>query len=80
MRRGEPGLSVLGGDPLRAPASGAGRRYAVAIPVALPGGGVWSMVIVTPAAEVVGAMAGFRAQWLLVTGIAVCAVGLLSFL
>ena len=80
LRRGEPGLSVLGGDPLRAPASGTGRRYAVAIPVALPGGGAWSMVIVTPAAEVVGAMAGFRAQWLLVTGIAVCAVGLLSFL
>ena len=71
---------MLGGDPLRAPASGTGRRYAVAIPVALPGGGAWSMVIVTPAAEVVGAMAGFRAQWLLVTGIAVCAVGLLSFL
>ncbi|MBP7516831.1 MAG: PAS domain S-box protein, partial [Desulfobulbus sp.] len=80
LHRGEPGLSVLGGDPLRAPASGTGRRYAVAIPVALPGGGAWSMVIVTPAAEVVGAMAGFRAQWLLVTGIAVCAVGLLSFL
>ena len=80
LRRGEPGLSVLGGDPLRAPASGTGRRYAVAIPVALPGGGAWSMVIVTPAAEVVGAMAGFRAQWLLVTGIAVCAVGQLSFL
>ena len=80
LRRGEPGLSVLGGDPLRAPASGTGRRYAVAIPVALPGGGTWSMVVVTPAAQVLGAMAGFRAQWLLVTAIAVFAVGLLSFL
>ncbi|NLB07112.1 MAG: PAS domain S-box protein, partial [Desulfobulbaceae bacterium] len=71
---------MLAGDPLGTPDSGAGRRYAVAIPVALPGGGTWSMVVVTPAAQVLGAMAGFRAQWLLVTAIAVFAVGLLSFL
>ena len=80
LQRGEPGITVLTGDPLSAPDSGAGRRYAVAIPVALPGGGTWSMVVVTPAAQVLGAMAGFRAQWLLVTAIAVFAVGLLSFL
>lgn len=80
LRRDEPGLTVLAGDVLRAPEVRTGRHYAVAIPVALPGGGAWSIVVLTPAVQVLGAMAGFRAQWLLVTAIAILAVGLLSFL
>ena len=46
---------------------------------ASPGGKTWSIVLVTPAKEVLGAMAEFRSQWLLVTSVAVVAVGLLSF-
>jgi len=54
--------------------------YAVVRPVELPGDTRWSMVLLTPAKEVLGAMAEFRSQWLVVTGVAVAAVGLLSLL
>ncbi|MGD9948410.1 MAG: PAS domain-containing protein, partial [Desulfobulbus sp.] len=53
--------------------------YAVLYPVRLFGGNTWSIVLVTPAKEVLGAMAEFRSQWLLVTSVAVVTVGLLSF-
>ncbi|MDD2462725.1 MAG: PAS domain S-box protein [Desulfobulbus sp.] len=53
--------------------------YAMLYPVRLSGGNTWSIVLVTPAKEVLGAMAEFRSQWLLVTSVAVVAVGLLSF-
>lgn len=53
--------------------------YAVLYPVRLAGGTTWSIVLVTPAHEVLGAMAEFRSQWLLVTSVVVVAVGFLSF-
>nr|WP_321466449.1 PAS domain-containing protein [uncultured Desulfobulbus sp.] len=53
--------------------------YAVLYPIRFSGGETWSIVLVTPAKEVLGAMAEFRAQWLLVTSVAVMTVGLLSF-
>jgi len=56
------------------------RMYAVVYPVELPGDTRWSMVLLTPAREVLGAMAEFRSQWLMVTAVAVIAVGLLSVL
>ncbi|WP_310600078.1 PAS domain S-box protein [Desulfobulbus sp.] len=52
--------------------------YAVIHPVVLPGDTRWSMVLLTPAKEVLGAMSEFRSQWLMVTAIAAAAVGLLS--
>jgi PAS domain S-box-containing protein len=56
------------------------RVYAVVCPLELPGDTRWSIVLLTPAKEVLGAMAEFRSQWLLVTAVAVIAVGLLSLL
>ncbi len=54
-------------------------RYAVFLPVELSGAANWSIVMVAPAKEVLGAMAAFSSQWFLVTGVAIVAVGLLSF-
>ncbi|MBM9613459.1 PAS domain S-box protein [Desulfobulbus rhabdoformis] len=56
-----------------------GPMYAVLYPVRLSHGKSWSILLVTPEKEVLGAMAEFRSQWLLVTSVAVVAVGLLSF-
>jgi PAS domain S-box-containing protein len=56
------------------------KMYAVTCPLELPGETSWSIVLLTPAQDVLGAMAEFRSQWLLVTGVAVLSVGLLSFL
>jgi len=56
------------------------RVYAVVCPLELPGDTRWSIVLLTPAKEVLGAMAEFRSQWFLVTAVAVIAVGLLSLL
>nr|WP_320011584.1 PAS domain S-box protein [uncultured Desulfobulbus sp.] len=53
--------------------------YAVLYPVRLSNGKSWTILLVTPEKEVLGAMAEFRSQWLLVTSVAVVAVGLLSF-
>jgi len=55
-----------------------GRVYAVVCPLELPGDTQWSIVLLTPAKQVLGAMAEFRSQWLMVTAVAVLAVGLLS--
>ena len=77
----EPGLALLDRDllgPLTATRP-ARKMYAVVFPVALAGGAPWSIVILAPVKEVLGAMAEFRSQWFLVTGLAVLAVGLLSF-
>ena len=56
------------------------RVYAVVCPLELPGDARWSIVLLTPAKEVLGAMAEFRSQWLTVTVVAIIAVGLLSLL
>jgi hypothetical protein len=53
--------------------------YAVLYPVRLTDGKTWSIVLLTPERQVLGAMAEFRSQWLLVTGVVMVAVGLLSF-
>ena len=52
--------------------------YAVVYPLELPGNTRWSIVLLTPTKEVLGAMAEFRSQWLMVTLVAIIAVGLLS--
>lgn len=70
---------LLLNDPLRQPDAVAGKVYALSIPVVLPNGQNWSIVIITPATKVLGVMAEFRSRWLFVTGIAIVAVGLLSF-
>ena len=54
-------------------------RIAVYVPVRLPGGYFWSILIASPENTVLAAMHGFRSQWLAVTSIAVCAVLLLSY-
>ncbi len=74
------GIVLLSRDPLQPPGQPGGKVYAVTIPIALPEGQSWLIVIITPAEKVLGAMAEFRSRWLLVTAIAVIAVGLLSFL
>jgi PAS domain S-box-containing protein len=73
-------LSLSHGFPDRSTdARNGDERYAVFLPLELSGADNWSIVMVTPAQAVLGAMAAFRWQWLLVTGVAIVAVGLLSF-
>ena len=55
-------------------------RYAVYAPVNLPGNNFWSLVVISPENNVLAAMYGFRNQWFMVTGVAICAVLLLSYL
>ncbi len=55
-------------------------RFAVYVPVRLPGGYFWSILIASPENTVLAAMHGFHSQWLAVTSIAVCVVLLLSYL
>ena len=52
--------------------------YAVVHPLYLAGDSKWSIVVQAPDKEVLGAMAEFRSQWLVVTAVAVTIVGLLS--
>ena len=80
LASGEEGLLKLSSDLFASVSPYPGKMYAVVVPAALPGGDSWSIVLATPAKEVLGAMAEFRSQWLLVTAVAVAAVGLLSFL
>jgi PAS domain S-box len=54
--------------------------YAVISPVVLSGDIHWSMVLLTPVKDVMGAMEEFRAQWLIVTSIAAALVGLLGMI
>jgi PAS domain S-box-containing protein len=79
VRQSQQGIQLLQGDPFSRDAPVKSRVYAVTIPISLPGGTTWSIVIFTPAKAVLGAMAEFRSLWSLVTGIAMLAVGLLSF-
>jgi two-component system cell cycle sensor histidine kinase/response regulator CckA len=79
LRKREPGIVLLSGDPLDAAPQAAKKMFAVSFPVELPGPTSWSMLMATPAQEVLGAMAEFRTQWLLVTSVAIVSVGLLSF-
>ncbi|WP_319549077.1 PAS domain S-box protein [Desulfogranum marinum] len=53
-------------------------RHGVYLPVNLPGGTFWSILIVAPENEVLYTMAAFRKQWLIVTVITTIAVGCLS--
>ena len=78
VRNGHQGIQVLHHELFPGDRPADGRVYAVTIPIRLLGRTPWMMVIVTPAKKVLGAMAEFRSQWLLVTGVAVLAVGLLS--
>jgi PAS domain S-box-containing protein len=57
-----------------------GAMYAVVHPLYLAGDSQWSLVVLAPEKEVLGAMAEFRSQWLVVTAVAVTIVGLLSVL
>jgi len=77
----EPGVALLDRDLLGPPTATRPVRkmYAILFPVEIAGGAPWSIVILAPVKEVLGAMAEFRSQWFLVTGLAVLAVGLLSF-
>ncbi len=79
LRRREQGILSLSGDLLHASPQAQKKMYAVSFPVDLPGPTTWSILMVTPAKEVLGAMAEFRTQWLLVTGVAIVSVALLSF-
>ncbi|ADW18878.1 multi-sensor hybrid histidine kinase [Desulfobulbus propionicus DSM 2032] len=75
----EQTLVRLRTDPIGGGPRADGAVFAVVYPVSLPGDNSWSIVLVTPAQKVLGAMAAFRSQWLVVTGLAVVSVGLLSF-
>ena len=55
-------------------------RYAVYVPVELPGDNYWSIVVASPENNVLATMRGFRNQWFMVTAAALCAVLLLSYL
>jgi PAS domain S-box-containing protein len=55
-------------------------RYAVYVPVNLPGGNFWSIVVANPENDVLATMHGFRNQWFMVTAAALCAILLLSYL
>ena len=74
----EQSILLFSGNILTAPPGFSGKMFATIFPVQLPGREVWSIVSVTPSREVLGAMAGFRSQWLLVTVVAVVTVGLLG--
>ena len=55
-------------------------RYAVYVPVNLPGDNFWSIMVANPENDVLATMNGFRNQWFMVTAAALCAVLLLSYL
>lgn len=55
-----------------------GKMFAVVYPLKMAGETRWSLVLLTPTRVVLGAMAEFRSQWLMVTAVAVVTVGLLS--
>lgn len=57
-----------------------GAVYALVNPLYLSGDNQWSLVLLTPEQQVLGAMAEFRSQWLVVTAVAVTIVGLLSLI
>lgn len=75
---GEQGILTISGWVEKGGEFRAEKVFAVIHPVILPGDVRWSMVLLTPANEVLGAMSEFRSQWLMVTGTAATAVGLLS--
>jgi len=79
ITEGENQLLKLNRSPLALDDTDVEPIYAVVYPVRLSGGKTWSIALMTPAKEVLGAMAEFRSQWLLVTSVAVVAVALLSF-
>ena len=54
--------------------------HAAIHPVVLPGGGHWSIVLLTPEGEILDAMAEFRFQWRMVTAIAGAIAGLFSLI
>jgi two-component system, cell cycle sensor histidine kinase and response regulator CckA len=74
----EQSLLLFSANILTTPPGFSEKMFASIFPVQLPGREVWSIVAVTPSREVLGAMAGFRSQWLLVTVVAVVSVGLLG--
>lgn len=74
----EQSILLFSSNILTAPPGFSGKMFASIFPVQLPGREVWTIVAVTPSREVLGAMAGFRSQWLLVTVVAVVTVGLLG--
>jgi len=81
MLRGRQGTGsftapVLAGDDRENPPT----RFAVYVPVQLPGNHFWSLLLANPENTVLAAMHDFRSQWLAVTAIAVCAVLSLSYL
>ncbi|WP_051309019.1 PAS domain-containing hybrid sensor histidine kinase/response regulator [Desulfogranum japonicum] len=54
------------------------RQFGMYIPVDLPGGAYWSLLMVSPENEVLSTMVSFRKQWLMVTGITLLAVGFMG--
>lgn len=75
----ESALIRLSCSPLPNATAPAQATYAVLYPVQLAAGQSWSILLLTPAHEVLGPMAEFRSQWLLVTGVVMVAVGLLCY-
>ncbi|NLX17852.1 MAG: PAS domain S-box protein [Desulfobulbus sp.] len=57
-----------------------GRVYGLVYPLELAADTRWSLVLLTPEHVVLGSMAEFRSQWLVVTAVAVTIVALLSFI
>jgi PAS domain S-box-containing protein len=76
----EPVIVTLGHDLFEGKNRNHGAVYAVVHPLYLAGDSQWSLVVLAPEKEVLGAMAEFRSQWLVVTAVAVTIVGLLSVL
>ncbi|PIE72319.1 MAG: hypothetical protein CSA20_08630 [Deltaproteobacteria bacterium] len=72
------GTFTIDHDFVPGPASSPADRYGVYLPINLPGGKHWSILLVSPENDVLGAMASFRRQWLFVTAIVAFAVGILA--
>jgi PAS domain S-box-containing protein len=79
INRSENTLIKLSRSPLVRDPANQEPVYAVLYPVRLAGGKSWSIALITPERQVLGAMAQFRSQWLLVTVVVMATVGLLSF-
>ncbi len=78
MQRHERGYFMLQGGLFDREPESRKNQFGVYLPVDLPGGAYWSLLIVSPENEVMSTMTSFRKQWLTVTGVTLLAVGLLG--
>ncbi len=77
---GEQKLVVLSEDRLTQNLQNPGKVYGLVYPLHLAADTSWSLVLLTPEHVVLGSMAEFRSQWLVVTAVAVTVVALLSLI